>query len=75
MPYIIPEDKCISCGTCEAECPVKAIREGEKCFIIDPSVCNNCAGFFDEARCAASCPNQAPEPDPDHHNHGGSSTK
>ena len=29
MAYVIGDD-CIACGTCQGECPVEAISEGEK---------------------------------------------
>ena len=31
MAYVIGDD-CIACGTCQGECPVEAISEGEKYF-------------------------------------------
>ena len=34
MAYVIGDD-CIACGTCQGECPVEAISEGEK-YSIDP---------------------------------------
>ena len=33
MAYVIGDD-CIACGTCQGECPVEAISEGEKYSII-----------------------------------------
>ena len=32
MAYVIGDD-CIACGTCQGECPVEAISEGEKYFL------------------------------------------
>ena len=37
MAYVIGDD-CIACGTCQGECPVEAISEGEK-YSIDPDLC------------------------------------
>ena len=33
-------DECLACGTCQGECPVDAISEGDK-YSIDPSKCNS----------------------------------
>ena len=35
MAYVISDD-CISCGTCEGECPVGAISMGADHYEIDP---------------------------------------
>ena len=40
MAYVIGDD-CIACGTCQGECPVEAISEGEKYFI-NPYLCRAC---------------------------------
>lgn len=63
MAYKITED-CTSCGACEPECPVSAIREGTDTYIIDPKKCVECEGHFDSAQCAEVCPVGAPVPDP-----------
>ena len=34
MAYII-NDACISCGACEAECPVECISAGDDKYVID----------------------------------------
>ena len=62
MAYHIT-DECISCGACEQECPNSAISEGEETYIIDPGLCTECVGFFDEAQCASVCPVDACVPD------------
>ncbi|MCL2512722.1 MAG: 4Fe-4S binding protein [Oscillospiraceae bacterium] len=54
MAYKI-NDACISCGACEAECPVGAISEGENIFVIDPELCTDCGACFD------CCPVEAPQ--------------
>ena len=41
---------CIMCGTCEGECPVGAIAEGEGKYEIDADACIECGS------CAAACP-------------------
>ena len=65
MAYKIP-DGCIICGTCEAECPNKAISEGETQFMIDPNRCTECVGYFESPRCAEACPLHLPCPDPEY---------
>lgn len=55
MAYFISED-CISCGACEAECPVSAISEGDNVFVIDEDICTDCGA------CASVCPVDAPQP-------------
>ncbi|MDH3976527.1 MAG: YfhL family 4Fe-4S dicluster ferredoxin [Deltaproteobacteria bacterium] len=65
MALMITED-CVNCAACEPECPNEAISEGEDIFIIDPDLCTECIGAFDESQCAAVCPTDACLPDPDH---------
>ena len=54
MAYKINEN-CISCGTCEGECPVEAISAGDDKYVIDPETCIDCGA------CAAVCPVSAIE--------------
>ena len=63
MAMMITEN-CISCGTCEPECPNQAITQGEDIFVIDPALCTECVGFHDEEACAAVCPVDCCVPDP-----------
>jgi ferredoxin len=49
MPHVI-SDECIMCGSCEAECPMEAISQGDTQFCIDPDVCIDCGA------CTAVCP-------------------
>ncbi len=58
-------DACISCGSCEYECPNEAISEGQDCYVIDPNKCTECVGFFDTQQCADVCPEGAAVQDPD----------
>ena len=53
MAYIINDD-CISCGACEAECPVSAISEGDGKYVINADECLECGA------CASACPVGAP---------------
>ena len=65
MALIITEE-CIICGACEPECPNQAITEGDEIYIIDPALCTECVGSFDEPQCADVCPVDCCVPDSDH---------
>ncbi|MFV1957585.1 MAG: YfhL family 4Fe-4S dicluster ferredoxin [bacterium] len=65
MALIITEE-CIDCGVCEPECPNLAITQGDEIYIIDPALCTECIGSFDEPQCADVCPVDCCVPDPDH---------
>jgi ferredoxin len=43
-------DECIACGACQAECPEKAITEGDERSTINAAVCSDCG------TCAEVCP-------------------
>jgi ferredoxin len=49
-------DECINCDVCEPVCPNKAIFQGEVIFQINPALCTECVGHFDEPQCVAVCP-------------------
>lgn len=53
MAYKIKSD-CISCGACEAECPVGAIKAGADKYEIIADKCISCGA------CAGVCPVAAP---------------
>ena len=53
MAYKI-SDACISCGACESECPVSAIKAGDGKYEIDAATCIECGA------CAGVCPVGAP---------------
>ena len=65
MAYKIT-DECISCGSCEPECPNQAISEGETTFVIDPNKCTECVGAHESSKCAEICPVDACVADLDH---------
>lgn len=56
MAYVINDD-CISCGSCEPECPTEAISEGDDKFVIDADLCIDCGS------CALVCPTEAIHPE------------
>ena len=49
-------DECINCGACEPECPNQAIRQGDAVFVINPSLCTECVGFYGAEMCQEVCP-------------------
>lgn len=49
-------DECINCDVCEPECPNGAIAQGEEIYIIEPSLCTECVGHFEESQCIEVCP-------------------
>lgn len=65
MALIITED-CINCEVCEPECPNEAIYMGEEIYEIDPDLCTECVGHFDEPQCVEVCPVDCIPVDPDH---------
>lgn len=52
MAYVI-SDSCVSCGSCESECPVGAISQGDSQYVIDANTCVDCG------TCAGTCPTGA----------------
>ena len=65
MALIITEE-CINCAACEPECPNDAITAGDEIYEINPDLCTECVGHFDESQCAAVCPVDCCVQDPDH---------
>ena len=49
-------DECINCDVCEPECPNGAISQGDEIYIIDPNLCTECVGHYDEPQCISVCP-------------------
>ena len=49
MAYVI-SDACLSCGSCEGECPVGAIAQGDGKYEINADLCLECGS------CEAACP-------------------
>jgi ferredoxin len=66
MALMINED-CIVCGACEPECPNNAISAGETVYEINPELCTECVGYYDEPKCRSVCPvPEAIEENPDY---------
>ncbi len=59
-------DECINCDVCEPECPNGAIYMGEEIYEIDPNLCTECVGHYDEPQCVEVCPVDCIIVDPDH---------
>ncbi|MDN3398061.1 YfhL family 4Fe-4S dicluster ferredoxin [Psychrobacter sp. APC 3426] len=59
-------DECINCDVCEPACPNEAISEGEDIYVIDPDLCTECVGHFDEPQCVVICPVDCIPNDPNH---------
>jgi ferredoxin len=49
-------DECINCDVCEPECPNNAISAGDEIYVIDPDLCTECVGHYDEPQCRLVCP-------------------
>ena len=52
MSHVI-SSSCVSCGSCESQCPVGAISQGDSQFVIDANTCIDCGA------CEAACPTGA----------------
>ena len=59
-------DTCINCDVCEPECPNGAISQGPEIYVIDPALCTECVGHFDQPQCRQVCPVDCIPLDPDH---------
>jgi len=59
-------DECINCDVCEPECPNAAISQGDEIYEIDPELCTECVGHFDNPQCVEVCPIDCIPMDPDH---------
>ena len=55
MAYMITAE-CVNCSACERECPVQAITAAADQYVINPDICVDCVGYFEEARCKWACP-------------------
>ena len=55
MALMITEE-CIVCGACETECPNNSITAGDAVYEINPALCTECVGYYDEPQCKSVCP-------------------
>ncbi len=63
---LLINDECINCDVCEPECPNSAITQGDEIYEIDPNLCTECVGHYDEPQCIEVCPVDCILVDPDH---------
>lgn len=64
MPYSINKE-CIQCNDCISRCPTGAIQMMEDGrYWIDPTICNQCEGYYPEPQCLSICPVDSPMPLP-----------
>lgn len=49
-------DACINCDMCDPECPNQAISLGEEIYEINPDLCTECIGHYDNPTCVSVCP-------------------
>ncbi len=59
-------DECINCDVCEPECPNSAISPGDEIYEIEPTLCTECVGHYDEPQCVDVCPVECIFVSPDH---------
>ncbi len=59
-------DTCVNCDVCEPVCPNKAISLGEEYYVIEPSLCTECIGHYDQPQCVEVCPVECIIIDPEH---------
>ena len=59
-------DACINCDVCEPECPNNAISLGPLIYVIDPALCTECVGHFENSQCVEVCPVACIPLDPEH---------
>jgi ferredoxin len=62
---LLINDECINCDVCEPECPNEAISQGDEIYEINPDLCTECVGHFDEPQCIEVCPVDCILKDPD----------
>lgn len=62
MSYTIPNNSCVGCDNCRPQCPTGAIKRENNEYWIDPSLCNNCEGYYPKPQCVIACPTNSPIP-------------
>jgi len=63
---LIITDECINCDVCEPECPNGAISQGDEIYQIDPNLCTECVGHFEQSQCVEVCPVDCIIKNPEH---------
>lgn len=58
-------DECINCDVCEPVCPNEAISQGAEIYEINPNLCTECVGHYDQPQCVSVCPIDCIPLDPD----------
>ena len=58
-------DSCINCDMCDPECPNQAISLGAAVYEIDPELCTECVGHYENPTCVSVCPINCIIPDPE----------
>ena len=61
MAHVI-SDECVSCGTCESECPAEAISQGDEHYVIDADADHmqiDASACVDCGACESACPTGA----------------
>ncbi|MEK6747877.1 MAG: YfhL family 4Fe-4S dicluster ferredoxin [Pseudomonadota bacterium] len=53
---LLINDQCINCDVCEPECPNGAIAQGDEYYVINPALCTECVGHYDNQQCVEVCP-------------------
>ena len=56
MANTIVVSECIACAACEPECPNSAISAADGTYVIDATLCDECAATGGESACKAVCP-------------------
>jgi len=59
-------DECINCDVCEPACPNEAISPGTDYYVINPNLCTECVGHFEEPQCRLVCPVDCIPLNPEH---------
>ncbi|MDP7670205.1 MAG: YfhL family 4Fe-4S dicluster ferredoxin, partial [Alphaproteobacteria bacterium] len=58
--------ECTNCDACVPVCPNEAISEGDDIYVIEPDLCTECVGHFEESQCVEVCPADCIPKDPNH---------
>ena len=53
---LLIKDTCINCDMCDPECPNEAITFGAEIYEINPDLCTECVGFYEQPTCMDVCP-------------------